>query len=66
MGRLILITAMVVALVATASIVSASLTSVRASAANAEDRMPNTVKTVSYILLILLMFGIVTGVIGGL
>lgn len=57
---------MVVALVATASIVSASLTSVRASAANAEDRMPNTVKTVSYILLILLMFGIVTGVIGGL
>ena len=34
--------------------------------AKGDDLMPQSAKTVSYVLLLLLMFGIVTGVIGGL
>lgn len=31
-----------------------------------EGRLPDTVKTISYVLLIVLMFGVVTGWLGGL
>jgi hypothetical protein len=31
-----------------------------------EARLPDTVKTISFVLLILLMFGVVTGWLGGL
>ncbi|AGI67126.1 hypothetical protein OAN307_c14500 [Octadecabacter antarcticus 307] len=40
--------------------------SVLATQSTREARLPNTVKTISFVLLILLMFGVVTGWLGGL
>jgi len=39
---------------------------VLATQSTREARLPDTVKTISFVLLILLMFGVVTGWLGGL
>ena len=39
---------------------------VLATKSTRETRLPDTVKTISFVLLILLMFGVVTGWLGGL
>jgi hypothetical protein len=39
---------------------------VLATQSTGEARLPDTVKTISFVLLILLMFGVVTGWLGGL
>lgn len=64
MGRLILILLAVVACVAVFATVSSATQQV--AQRTKEAFVPKTVQTVSYVLLIVLMFGVVTGWLGGL
>lgn len=64
MGRLILILLAVIAVIAMISTVNALART--ASTAAQEADVPKSVQTISYGLLIALMFGVVTGWFGGL
>jgi cell division protein FtsX len=71
MARLILILAGVAALVLVAGIIARLLAPLepaapRPGSAGGGRRVPDNVKTMAYALLIVLMFGVVTGWLGGL
>jgi len=57
---------LVLALLVVGAVIGAVMLLGRAITAAQEVPVPKTAKTVSYILLILLMFGVVTGWLGGL
>lgn len=64
MARLFLVVLAIIAVLAL--FVAAGRMAGRATSATQEVSLPDTVKTISYILLIVLMFGVVTGWLGGL
>jgi hypothetical protein len=67
MARLILILAVAAAVLLVAGIAGHLLAAPARGAARREgDGLPDTLSTVAYALLILLMFGVVTGWLGGL
>ena len=64
MSRLLLILLAVLAVIVMARAASRGLDAARQSTEDAH--LPDTVKTLAYVLLIVLMFGVVTGWLGGL
>ena len=68
MARLILIAALVLAILMVLGIVARAIDPVRQAAGHAAKgaSVSDSFKTVAYLLLILLMFGVVTGWLGGL
>ena len=64
MARILIVLAVVLAVPVLAKAVAQAVDTARQSTEGAN--LPDTVKTMSYILLIVLMFGVVTGWLGGL
>ena len=64
MARILIVLAVVLAVLVLAKAVAQAVDTARQSTEGAN--LPDTVKTMSYILLIVLMFGVVTGWLGGL
>ena len=64
MARILMVLLLILAVLVLTSATARSLDAVRQSTEGAN--MPDTVKTISYILLLALMFGVVTGWFGGL